>query len=239
MQSICNKLGIALQHDAIGHHVTVVTKKIDKSDWFLTRDIPVRFPSKRLVSTAYDQQRAPVKNKGDNDSRILTHDGHNNLTIIVPSGHIGNESSEASLNTIFISFELLRGKDIGDVSTLFRDSLNDVYEDLLMHPDHDYIPPKEFIDILITFKAEADAQVDAAIMIPSTDLLYLLEFNKIHKFGGISSPYASIEWQGVQIPQALTSILTNRGLDIFLLNNDGVHDKAPHNSSNATQLVED
>ena len=54
-----------------------------------------------------------------------------------------------------------------------------------------------------------------------------MEFSKTHKGGGISSPYASIEWPGVQIPQALTTILKDRGLNIFLLNNDGVHDTAP------------
>jgi hypothetical protein len=40
--------------------------------------------------TAYYQQRAPVKNKGDNDKRVLAHDGHISPTII-PAGHIGSE----------------------------------------------------------------------------------------------------------------------------------------------------
>jgi len=59
------------------------------------------------------------------------------------------------------------------------------------------------------------------------DLLYLLEFSKIDKVGEISSPYASIEWLGVQILQALTTILKDRGLNIFLINNDGALDTAP------------
>jgi hypothetical protein len=62
---------------------------------------------------------------------------------------MGSESSDASLHKAFISCELLRGKDNGELPTLFRDSLNDFYEDMLLHPD-DYIPPEEFIDILIT-----------------------------------------------------------------------------------------
>jgi len=124
-------------------------------------------------------------------------------------------------------------------SEAFRDSLNDVYEDLLLNPDNDYLPPEEFIDTLITIITEACAQYEAAITIPSTDLLHLPEFSKMHKVGGISSPYASIEWPCVQMPQALTTILRDRGLDIFLLNNEEVHDMAPHTSSNATQPVED
>ena len=31
-------------------------------------------------------------------------------------------------------------------------------------------------------------------------LLYLFEFNKINKTGGINSSYATIEWPGIQIP---------------------------------------
>ena len=54
---------------------------------------------------------------------------------------MGSESSDASLHKAFISCELLRGKDNGELPTLFRDSINDFYEDLLLHPD-DYIPPR-------------------------------------------------------------------------------------------------
>jgi hypothetical protein len=50
--------------------------------------------------------------------------------------------------------------------------------------------------------------------------MYMLEFSKIHKVGGISSPYASIEWPYVQIPEAFKAILKEIGLNIFLLNND-------------------
>jgi len=97
------------------------------------------------------------------------------------------------LHKVFISFELLIGMDSEELATLFRDCLNDVCEDLLLHPDNDYIPSEELIDILITCIAKVDAQDEAAITIPSTHLLYLLEFSKIHKVGWISSPYASIE----------------------------------------------
>ena len=82
-----------------------------------------------------------MRNKHDNDNRILTHAGDISPTII-PTGHMGNESSDASLHKAFISCELLRGKVNGELPTLFRDSLNDFYEDLLLHPD-DYTPPEE------------------------------------------------------------------------------------------------
>ena len=201
----------------------MVTRKSDKSDLFLTRDIRVRVPSKRSDLSAYDQQRAPVNSKSDSDNGILTHDGHISPTII-PNGHIGSESIEASLYKVFISCELLRGRDSGELPTIFRESLNDVYEDILLNQETEYQPPEEFIDILITGIIEADAQDEAAVTISSTDLLYVLEFNKIHMVGEISSPYASIEWPSVQISQALTLIIKDRGLNIFLLNNDGILD---------------
>jgi hypothetical protein len=55
----------------------------------------------------------------------------------------------------------------------------------------------------------------------STYLLYLFEFSEIFKVGRISSPYAVIEWLGVHIPQATTSVLQNRGIKLSLINNDG------------------
>ena len=133
MQSIRNRLGIALENDHIGDPIKVVTRKANKSEWFLILNIRVRFPSKRLVMSVYDQQLAPVKNKGDNDNRILTHDGHISPTII-PTRHTGSESSEASLHNVFVSYELLRGKDSGELPTLFQDIINDVYKELFLKP---------------------------------------------------------------------------------------------------------
>jgi hypothetical protein len=48
-------------------------------------------------------------------------------------GHIGSESNEASLHTIFMSFELLRGEDNEELPTLSIDSLKDSYEDLIVN----------------------------------------------------------------------------------------------------------
>jgi hypothetical protein len=48
--------------------------------------------------------------------------------------------------------------------------------------------------------------------------LYLFEFYKIVKIGGIHSPYACIEWPGVQIPHAILSLLEEKGLLITFYN---------------------
>jgi hypothetical protein len=60
----------------------------------------------------------------------LTHDGHTSPTII-PIGHIGTKSNEASMHKVLISCELLRGRDYGELPIYFRESLNDVNEDML------------------------------------------------------------------------------------------------------------
>jgi hypothetical protein len=48
--------------------------------------------------------------------------------------------------------------------------------------------------------------------------LYLFEFYKIVKIGGINNPYACIEWHGIQIPQAILSLLDEKGLQITFYN---------------------
>jgi hypothetical protein len=58
----------------------------------------------------------------------------------------------------------------------------------------------------------AEAQGESTISLSSADTLYLFEFYMIFKVGGTASPYATIEWPGVQIPQALTTILKDKGI---------------------------
>ena len=60
-----------------------------------------------------------------------------------------------------------------------------------------------------------------------TNLLYLFEFSRIYKVGGIASPYATIEWPWVQTPQALSVLLRDKGISIALLNNDSEYKDAP------------
>jgi hypothetical protein len=50
--------------DAQGNPITVATKKFNtNSEWFLTGNIRVKFPSKRSGLSSLDQQRAPEKIK--------------------------------------------------------------------------------------------------------------------------------------------------------------------------------
>ena len=126
-----------------------------------------------------------------------------------------------------MSCELLREKDGGELPTLFRDSLKDSYEDIILNNTDDFQPPKDFIESLIEGISVAESQGETKISLSSADTLYLFEFYMIFKVGGISSPYATIEWPRVQIPQALTSILQDKGIKISLINNEGKFQEAP------------
>jgi hypothetical protein len=90
IQAIRKRLGIALHHDHPGDPVTIVTiKHIKSNEWHLTGDIRARFPSKRSVISAYNQQRAPVRIAEDGNNCLPTHDGHIS-PILIPTGYIGN-----------------------------------------------------------------------------------------------------------------------------------------------------
>ena len=76
--------------------------------------------------------------------------------------------------------------------------------------------PEDFYTALLDATETAGDNHCAALNTLHT--LYLFEFYKIVKIGGINSPYASIEWPGIQIPQAILSLLDEKGLLITLYN---------------------
>ena len=51
-----------------------------------------------------------------------------------------------------------------------------------------------------------------AVDMDNRTLLYLFEFGRINKTGGINNPYATIEWSGIQIPQTIISKLDEKPL---------------------------
>ena len=74
------------------------------------------------------------------------------------------------------------------------DNLNEIYEDLILNNDNDFNLPEDLIDSLVTSISLAESENEANITLEPTELLYLFEFSRIYKVGGISSPYATIEW---------------------------------------------
>ena len=99
---------------------------------------------------------------------------------------------------------------------LFRDSLQELYDRLYDIDAEQLSHPEDFYTALS--EATETAGDSHTVALDTLNPLYLLEFYKIVKIGGIRSPYACIEWPRIQIPQAILSMLEEKGLLITFYN---------------------
>jgi hypothetical protein len=77
-------------------------------------------------------------------------------------------------------------------------------------------------DYFTALNEAAQASADQpAVDLDNRTMLYLFEFNRISKTGGVNSPYATIEWTGIQIPHAITSNLEGKPLKCSFIINEG------------------
>jgi hypothetical protein len=63
----------------------------------------------------------------------------------------------------------------------------------LLHPDDHFIIPEDFVDIIATAIAESAETNNNTIALKNIYLLYLMEYSRIYKVGGVTSPYANME----------------------------------------------
>ena len=49
-------------------------------------------------------------------------------------------------------------------------------------------------------------------MLPRPSLLYILEYYRIYKVGNPTGPYACMKWPGIQIPQAVLTLLDDESI---------------------------
>lgn len=208
-----------------GDIITVVTKKVDKhhGEWTTTRDIRVTFASSRAAKSAYEQQRSQHNNKDTQVKRLLTYTGHV-CPVLLPTGHTSEASEDASLHRLHVSCDAFRGHDAGSLLQLFKDSLRDIYGNTInldgaeahQRPDDYYTALNDAME------ASAD---QPAVDLDSRTMLYLFEFNKISKTGGINNPYATIEWPGIQIPHAIITNLEGEPLKRSFISEEGTWDE--------------
>ena len=104
--------------------------------------------------------------------------------------------------------------------------LAEQYEEILLHHDDHFIIPEEFVDTIAMAIAESAATNTNTIALKNIDLIYLMEFIRIYKVGDINSPYASMEWPGIQIPQAISAMLTEIGLQFTFYTDVGYYEKS-------------
>jgi len=118
-----------------------------------------------------------------------------------------------------------RGKDNGELHALLQDNLAEQYDGILLHPDDDFSPPEDFVDIIATAIAEAAAANNNVIELKNGDLLYLLEYSRIYKVGGVSNPYAIMEWPRIRIPLAISTMLYGIGLRFNFVTDTGIYEE--------------
>jgi hypothetical protein len=91
--------------------------------------------------------------------------------------------------------------------------------------DDDFIIPEDFVQIIATTMTEATATNHNIFELKNRDLLYLLEYIRIYKVGGVGNPYANMEWHGMQIPQVISTMLNEIGLRFNFVTDTGSYEE--------------
>ena len=77
--------------------------------------------------------------------------------------------------------------------------MSKTYENILaLDTVDDFQVPENFYSALN--EAAKVAGTQATVELNAADRLYLFEFSKITKTGGINIPFVTMEWPGIQIP---------------------------------------
>jgi hypothetical protein len=119
---------------------------------------------------------------------------------LIPPSHNGETSQNDSLHKALISCSIFRGKDNNNLHKLFRDNLHEI-DDRLFNISADVRNAPEDYYIAIPNAIEATGDIHTVELDPHK-LLQLFKLFKIVKVGGVHSPYACIEWPGIQNAQA-------------------------------------
>ena len=198
-----------------------MTKKTDKQqgDWTTTSDIRVRFATSRAAKSAYEQQRSHHNNRDTQAERLLTYRGHV-CPVLLPTWHTNEASEDASLHRLHVSCAAFRGLDAGSLLQLFKDSLKDIYDNTISLDGAD---AHHMLDDYFTALNDATqaSTNQPAVDLVSRTLLYLFEFNRIIKTGGINNPYATIKWPRIQISHAIISNLDEKPLKCSFITDAG------------------
>ena len=148
-------------------------------------DIRVRFATSKAARAAYEQQRNQHNNRDTQAERLLTYTGQVS-PVFIPSGHHSEASRDATLHKLHISSAAFRGLDSGSLLQLFKDSLKDIYENIISLDTADTQIPDDFFTAL--FEAAEKSAEDQVVELDSLVYLYLFEFSKITKTGGGQQP---------------------------------------------------
>ena len=119
---------------------------------------------------------------------------------------------------------MFRGRDSGTLHQLFRGSLQELYDMLFDIDAHALAVPEDYYSAIA--EASESTRDRHSIELEPHLLLYLMEFYKIVKIGGINNPFASMEWPGIQIPQSILSYLDIKGITYHFLDDKGAWEES-------------
>jgi len=119
---------------------------------------------------------------------------------------------------------MLRGIDNATIQQLFRDNLQEIYDGLFdVDADALEVPEDYYSAIAAATETAGDNQ---SVELEPQLILYLMEFYKIIKIGGINNPFACIEWPGIHIPHAILNILGTKGILFHFLDDKGAWEES-------------
>jgi len=168
---------------------------------------------------------------------MLTYSGQV-CPVFIPTRHTSEASEDVSLHRVHIACASFRGRAGGSLMQLFRDKLSAIYENIIN------LDSVEAFQRLEDYLMALNEDVDAATYLPEVELdalteLYLFEFSKITKTGGVNIPYATLELPGIQIPHAVISNLNEKPLKIISTPTQGHGRNTISPSTKGTQPDED
>jgi hypothetical protein len=144
--------------------------------------------------------------------------------VLIPTEHTSEASEDASLRIVHIACAAFRGRDGGNLLRLFRDTLSTIYENIItLDSVEAFQMPKDYFT---TLNEAAEAAIDLIrVELDARTELYLFEFSKITKTGGLNNPYATVEWPGIQILQPIINNLNEKPLKFNLYTDKGAREK--------------
>jgi hypothetical protein len=119
---------------------------------------------------------------------------------------------------------MLRGKDSAALHQLFRDSLQELYNRLFDIDADALVVPEDYYSAIA--EASELAGDRRSMELDPQVLLYLMEFYKIVKIGGINSPFACMEWPGIKIPQTILSLMDSKGIVYHFIDDKGAWEES-------------
>jgi hypothetical protein len=111
--------------------------------------------------------------------------------MFIPTRHNDEKTQDGSLHKAFVACPAFLGKDNSSLLQLFPDNLHELH-DMLFGIDAEAINAPENSYTAISDATEV-ARDSNTTELNSLHILYLFEFFKIIKIGGLNIPYASIE----------------------------------------------